>query len=182
MWVIILSFLLGWGAGILGEYWYHWLMHKVPLLFHIRHHVEYFELSDAETARKARSLGWDMVYAALVFIVLSPAMLLVGVYPVLAFYCGAFFHLVIIYESAHSIIHDDSWLPRFIKNARGYVWWRGCHHAHHLNRPRGNFCVTCPLVDRLFGTYRGSRKQFESELAKIRERRVKAGRKSGKRQ
>ena len=150
---LLVIFLGGWLGGMLAEYTYHWYMHHKPLMFHIRHHREFFHLSPPEIARNSRNLNFDFRYAALLLISLSPLTFFWGWQPILFFWIGAFWHLVILYESSHSIIHDDSWIPRFIVRSSLYKWWKGCHFVHHQHSPTGNYCVTFPLLDWFLGTY-----------------------------
>lgn len=156
MLLLFVLFLTGVLAGLIAEYAYHWLMHDRPLLYHSRHHKEFFRLPPAVVAHNTRDFPALLLQAGLVLLVIAPLMLFVGVWPVLAVYAGAMWHLLVVYQVAHALIHDDTVLPGFIRNSRLFRWWRGCHfahHFHHYHNPSGNFSVTCPLLDWLFGTY-----------------------------
>jgi hypothetical protein len=157
LWVVLciaLAFFCGWLSGLLFEYLYHWLMHKLPIASHMRHHKEFFKLQPDVIARNARCLGVSFTYAGLVFVVLLPLVLLVGWFAVLAFFAGAFWHLVIFYEIAHATIHYDAWLPRFIRERGFYDWWKRCHLCHHWDKPHNNYSVTAPfLMDVIMGTF-----------------------------
>ena len=153
MWPIVLCFLSGWLAGMLFEYTYHWYMHKVPLKFHIEHHHDFFKMPPDEVAMRSRNLWFDFTYAALLLVSLSPLVYFWGVAPVLTFWAAVFFHLVILYECSHSILHYDVWLPHVLTGSRLYRWWKGCHFAHHHHSPTGNYCVTFPVLDWFLGSY-----------------------------
>ena len=150
---LLIMFCSGWLIGMLAEYTYHWVMHRVPLLFHIRHHREFFHLQPVEVAVRARNLDFDFRYAALLMLALSPFIFWWGWAPVFLFWTGVFWHLVILYECSHSIIHYDDWLPRWVCRSRIYRWWKGCHFAHHFHSPTGNYSVTFPPLDWVLGTY-----------------------------
>ncbi len=160
LWVSI-AFVCGWSSGLLFEYLYHWLMHKLPLASHMAHHKEFFKLEPDEVARNARCLGASFVYAACVFVVLLPMIWLVGWFAVLAFFAGAFWHLVIVYELAHHTIHNDSWVPLVVRRRWLYDWWKRCHLAHHWDKPHCNFSVTAPFVmDIICGSFAAPRASY----------------------
>ena len=153
MTVLVVCFFAGWLAGVLFEYTYHWYMHKVPLMFHIEHHHDFFKFPPNEVAVRARNLWFDFKYAVILLASLLPLTYFWGFAPVLTFFAAVFFHLVILYESSHSILHYDSWLPNFLTQSRLYKWWKGCHYAHHHHSPTGNYCVTFPVMDWFLGSY-----------------------------
>src|SRR5262245_11134707 len=112
---LIIAFAGGWAAGLIGEWAYHRYMHHKPLMFHIQHHKEFFHLAPSAVARMARCLLTSFRYAGMVLIALSPLMLLFGVAPVVAFFIGAVWHLIFVYEVCHSVIHDDCWVPNWLR-------------------------------------------------------------------
>ncbi len=163
MLLLFVLFLTGVLVGLIAEYAYHWLMHDQPLLFHSRHHKEFFRLPPAVVAHNTRDLSALLLQAGLVLLAIAPLMLFLGVWPVLSVYAGAMWHLLFDYQVAHALIHDDTVLPGFIRNSRVFQWWRGCHfahHFHHYHNPSGNFSVTCPLLDWLLGTYLPPRQHY----------------------
>ena len=81
--------------------------------------------------------------------------------PVVAFWAGNFWQVVVVYELCHALIHHDAWAPKVLTGSRLYRWWKGCHFEHHFHTPARNFSVTCPLLDVLFGTYVAPRAQYE---------------------
>ena len=150
---ILLVFLGGWMAGVLGEYSFHWVMHRWSLRFHINHHKDFFVLPDRDVAVKDLDPRLNIKFFALALLMLSPLMLWWGWVPVLLFWAGAFWHLVFVYEACHAVMHYDTWLPGFVRGGRLYRWWKGCHFEHHRHSPTGNYCVTFPVIDWIMGTY-----------------------------
>jgi hypothetical protein len=151
---VVLACVCGWLSGLLFEYLYHWLLHKLPVAAHMQHHKEFFKLEAAQIARNARCLGSSFIYAAVVFAALTPLIFLIGWLAVIAFFVGAFWHLVIVYEIAHATIHHDAWLPQRLRDAAIYNWWKRCHLAHHWDRPHMNYSVTAPFfMDVIMGTF-----------------------------
>jgi hypothetical protein len=162
-WLLPLLFLAGWFVGVLAEYFLHWLMHARPLHFHLHHHKEFFVLAPREVAHNTLDIRMNLKFFAALLILASPLMWLWGWGPVLCAWGGAFWHLVFFYEGCHGLIHYDAFLPRFVRGARPYRWWKGCHFEHHTHSPTGNYCITFPMLDWCFGTYIHPRKDY-SEL------------------
>jgi sterol desaturase/sphingolipid hydroxylase (fatty acid hydroxylase superfamily) len=158
-----LFFLAGWAAGLFGEYVLHWSMHRFSLRFHIEHHHEFFRLPEMDVALNTIDTRMNIRYFLLLLLVSAPLMLLVGWQPVALVWAGAFWHLTLVYEIVHALFHYEHGLPRSIRCSRLFIWWKGCHAEHHRNSPTGNYCVTCPLLDMLFGSY--VRPRAESETA-----------------
>jgi hypothetical protein len=156
MLLLCILFLAGVLAGLIFEWWYHWLMHDRPLLFHAKHHKEFYRLPQPVVAHNTRDLPALLFQSGLALLIITPLMPFLGVVPVLTVYAGAIWHLLVVYQVVHSLLHDDTVLPGWIRHSRLFKWWKGCHYAHHFHHyhnPTGNFSVTCPLLDWLFGTY-----------------------------
>ena len=153
MWHFALLFFLGFFAGTLVEYFYHWFMHKKPLEFHFQHHKEFFHLPPNVVADNARCLVSDSKLAVKILLGFALFMPWFVWLPPLVVFTGMFIQLMIVYHSCHALFHNDAWLPGAIRESKFYKWWRGCHMAHHFHAPRGNFSVTFPVLDMLFGTY-----------------------------
>jgi sterol desaturase/sphingolipid hydroxylase (fatty acid hydroxylase superfamily) len=150
---LILVFLAGWFVGLLVEYLVHWLLHYRKIAIHINHHKDFFKLSPQEVAEKSLCLSTDFRYALYVFAGLSPLMFIWGWVPVLTFFIGMAFQLVVVYETCHFALHFDAHVPGFLRRTRYFKWWRQCHLAHHFHSPRGNYSVSFPPLDWLLGTY-----------------------------
>jgi len=146
-------FLCGWLVGLFLEYNLHIIMHRRSLRFHLNHHQEFFQLDPRTVALNDLSPRLNIIFFVAALIVVAPLMPWCGIRPVLLVWGGAFWHIMVVYEACHAIIHYDAILPRSIKNRRVYQWWRGCHVQHHRHSPTGNFCVSCPIVDWIGGTY-----------------------------
>lgn len=154
-------FLGGWLAGVFLEYLLHWIMHRFALGFHIGHHREFFHLDEKTVARRTADPRMDIVFFLGVLGAASPLMLLWGWVPVLGAWGGAFWHVVIVYEVCHALMHYEALLPGFVRNARLFKWWKGCHYEHHFHSPAGNYCVTFPVLDWVLGTYVAPRERYE---------------------
>jgi hypothetical protein len=152
----------GWIAGLLVEYVFHYIMHWKPLHFHLHHHKEFFYLPARTVALNTADPRMDLKYAAILFTLTSPLMLLVGWLPVVLVWGGMFWHLVILYETSHALLHYDALLPNFLRRARLYRWWKGCHFEHHYHSPTGNYCVTFPVLDWIFGSYIHPREDYDA--------------------
>jgi sterol desaturase/sphingolipid hydroxylase (fatty acid hydroxylase superfamily) len=155
-----LLFIAGWLAGLLAEYLLHYLMHARPLAFHIHHHKEFFIESPRQVALNTIEIDMNLAFFGDILAVATVLMPFVGWQPVLLIWGGAFWHLVIVYEACHGLIHYDAWLPRFLTHSRMYRWWKACHFEHHSHTPTKNYCITCPVLDWLFGTYAAPRKEY----------------------
>ncbi|HYG74264.1 MAG TPA: sterol desaturase family protein [Planctomycetota bacterium] len=153
IWQAALIFFAGWSAGVVGEYTFHWVMHRYSLRFHINHHKEFFVLPGRQVAVNDLDVRMNVKFFLLFLLLLSPLMYFWGWLPVLLFWCGAFWHLVIVYEGCHAVMHYEQWLPAFVRRSRLFQWWKGCHFEHHRSSPTGNYCVTFPVLDFFFGTY-----------------------------
>lgn len=152
LWLAI-CFCAGAAFGIVAEYMLHWLMHRwTSLGFHIGHHKEYFRMGARETADRALHPRFDVFFFSLILGIVSP-LLWWSFWPVLFFWMGTLFHIVVVYEGTHWMLHYDAWLPAAIRNSKRYRWWKACHHAHHRHSPAGNYCVTYPQLDWMLGTY-----------------------------
>jgi len=147
-------FLAGWFAGLLGEYLLHHVMHAQPLMFHIHHHKEFFTEEPKQIAKNTIEIDMNLWFFADLLVVAAPLALVVGWEPLLLVWGGAFWHLVIVYEGCHALIHYDAILPKFVSQSRLFRWWKGCHFEHHQSSPTKNYCITCPLVDWVFRTYK----------------------------
>lgn len=159
---LILIFLAGWGSGIFLEWVLHWIMHRFALGFHLHHHREFFHLEPRRVALNTIDPRLDIWFFLGALVLASPLMFWVGWAPVLAFWAGNFWQVVIVYELCHALIHHDVWVPRLVTSSWPYRWWKGCHFEHHFHTPAKNFSVTCPWLDWLFGTYAAPRKQYET--------------------
>ena len=146
-------FLAGWLAGLFLEYLLHWNMHRFALRFHIGHHREFFHLESRQVALNTIDPRLDIWFFLGALALASPLMFLWGWAAVLCVWGGAFWHVVLVYEACHALMHHDAWTPALFHNSRAYRWWKGCHFEHHFHAPTGNYCVTFPLLDKLFGTY-----------------------------
>jgi len=151
--ILIGLFFGGWGAGVLGEYLFHWIMHRWSLRFHLNHHKQFFTLPPREVAVRDLDPRLGIQFFAALLVVLSPGMYYWGWLPVLCFWGGAFWHLIIVYEACHAVMHYENWLPGFVRASRLFQWWKGCHFEHHRHAPTGNYCVTFPAIDYILGTY-----------------------------
>lgn len=152
-WVWVAYFAGGWVCGVVLEWLLHVIMHKHSLAFHIHHHHDFFQLPAREVAIKDLSPRLNVLFLLGVLLVLSPGMYWLGVKPVLLIWGGIVWHLLIVYEACHALIHYDAVLPEVLKCRGAYQWWRACHIEHHRHSPAGNFCVSFPVLDVLFGTY-----------------------------
>jgi len=150
---LLAVFFSGWLSGVIAEYLFHWIMHRWSLRFHLNHHKEFFHLTPRQVALNTLDPRLNLKFFALLLGVISPLMFYFGWLPVLMFWAGAFWHLTIVYEGCHAIMHHDAWLPPGIRQSTLYKWWKGCHFAHHEHSPTGNFCVTFPIIDWCMGTY-----------------------------
>ncbi|MBE7467481.1 MAG: sterol desaturase family protein [Planctomycetes bacterium] len=146
-------FLGGWAAGVLLEYLLHWIMHRRSLGFHLHHHREFFHLPPKRVALNTLDPRLDLVFFAGVLAALAPLMFVWTWWLVVLFWAGMLWHVVLVYEACHALMHHDAWLPAFWRESRGYRWWKGCHFEHHFHAPAGNYSVTCPWLDWIFGTY-----------------------------
>ncbi len=149
----LLYFFAGWGLGLALEYSLHVVMHWRSLKFHLRHHHDYFKLEPREVALNDLSPRLNVIFLAGLLLAASPLMLVVGVYPIMLAWAGTSWHILFVYEACHALIHYDKVLPEIITYRSAYRWWRGCHLEHHRHAPTGNFSVTCPVIDWVFGTY-----------------------------
>jgi len=154
---LALIFLSGWAIGVPVEWLLHWLMHRFSLGFHIGHHREFFHLEPQVVARHTIDPRLDIWFFLGALALASPLMFWLGWAPVLCCWGGIFWHVVIVYELCHALIHYDMFAPRFFREARLYRWWKGCHFEHHFHEPARNFSVTCPWLDVLLGTYAAPR-------------------------
>ncbi len=148
--LILLSGML---TGVLAEYLLHTSFHKLYFGTHKEHHRDFFLLEPSVVARESHPLLEYSIYSLIVFVLISPGILLVGWINFLIFYAGLFFHLMVVYQCVHYLFHADKGLPAVIQECRWYRWWRLCHIEHHWHSPRRNFSVTFPFLDMLFGTY-----------------------------
>lgn len=139
--------------GMLVEYGIHRFLHAFNIRAHSNHHKDFFQMEPSAVAKRSHPLVEYSIYAAVVLVLLSPLILVLGWAGYAALYGGIFFHLMVIYQISHFTLHDDSFLPQFVRDWKWYHWWRSCHTEHHWHIPRKNLCVTCPFVDMLFGTY-----------------------------
>jgi sterol desaturase/sphingolipid hydroxylase (fatty acid hydroxylase superfamily) len=146
-------FCSGWLLGVVLEYILHIVMHRASLRFHLHHHHDFFSLEARDVALKDLSPRLNVLFLLGLLALASPLMLRFGVMPVLVVWGGVVWHILIVYEACHALIHYDVLIPGFIKRSRPYIWWRACHIQHHRHSPAGNFCVTCPVLDWIFGTY-----------------------------
>ena len=146
-------FSAGWGLGLALEYSLHVIMHWRSLRFHLRHHHDYFNLPARDVALGDLRPGLNIVFFAGLLLAFVPLMFVVGVRPMLLVWGGAVWHLLVVYEACHALIHYDAVLPEIITYRSVYRWWRGCHLEHHRHAPTGNFSVTFPVIDWMFGTY-----------------------------
>lgn len=153
MGVLALVFCAGWLMALLVEYGMHWALHYYKVTQHTDHHKDFFRLPPEEVARKSRCLSTDFRYAIYVLVALLPLVAFWGWIPILTFFAGMVWHLLVVYESSHYALHYDVYVPQFIRRTNYFRWWRDCHLAHHFHSPRGNFSVTFPALDWLMGTY-----------------------------
>jgi len=148
-----ICFAAGLTAGVVSEYFLHWLMHRWTALgFHIGHHKEFFRLGDREIADKALHPRFDVLFFGVLLAIASP-LLWWSFWPVLFFWFGMVFHVAVVYEACHFLMHYDAWLPRLITHSKRYRWWKACHFEHHRHSPSGNYCITFPQLDWMLGTY-----------------------------
>lgn len=152
-WTLPILFAGGWASGVLGEYLFHWIMHRRSLRFHLNHHQDFFKLPPREVAVKDLDPRLNIRFFIIALAAVSPLMLWWGWRPVLTFWGGAFWHLVVVYELCHAVMHYDAWLPVLVRERSIYKWWKGCHFEHHRHSPTGNYCVTFPVIDWFLGTY-----------------------------
>jgi hypothetical protein len=157
-----LLFSAGWLLGLLTEYVLHYAMHARPMHFHLHHHKEFFYLPARNVAINTADPRMNIKYFLILGVVLLPLAYKVGWLPVLLFWSGMFWHLVIVYELAHALLHYDDLLPRFLRRARIYRWWKGCHFEHHYHSPTGNYCVTFPILDVFFRSYIHPREDYDA--------------------
>ena len=151
----------GWAAGVFLEWLLHWIMHRWSLGFHLAHHKEFFQIEPRQVALNTIDPRLDLKFFALALVALTPLMYWTGWIPVLLFWGGVFWHVVIVYELCHALIHYDRWLPEFFTRARPYRWWKRCHLEHHYHSPVGNYCITFPVLDWVLGTYVAPREGYE---------------------
>lgn len=152
--LVAICFGVGYVLGSLAEYVIHWLLHFVPFKIHTDHHKDFFRKTPQAVARQSRNIAFSLIVGGGVFVLMLPLVWLTGWTIMLSLYAGIFVHLVIVYEVAHSLLHDDSWLPDSLRLNACFSYWRRCHLEHHWHRPHRNFSVTYPFVwDRLFGTF-----------------------------
>ncbi len=158
--ILLSLFLAGWVAGVFLESLLHWIMHRFALRFHIGHHREFFHLEPRRVALNTIDPRLDIWFFLGALVLASPLMILWGWAPVLCVWGGAFWHVVLVYEACHALMHYDAWLPEIFRKSSAYRWWKGCHYEHHFHAPTGNFSVTFPLLDKLLGTYVPPRKNY----------------------
>ncbi len=151
--IYVLTVLCGCILGVLVEYFLHLAIHAFNNKMHADHHKEFFAHEPKQVATNAHPLKEYLLYAVIVFAVLSPLMFLMGWALYLAFYAGIFFHLMVVYQICHYLFHYDDALPDWLRRSRLFKWWRASHMEHHWHKPRRNYCVSFPLVDMIFGTY-----------------------------
>ena len=159
-WLLVGIFFAGWAVGLFSEWLLHWVMHARPLHFHLHHHKEFFKLDGRQVALNTIDPRLDLKFFALLLLLATPLMYFFGWLPVFLFWAGAFWHIVILYELCHALIHYDAFLPSFIKHSRPYRWWKGCHFEHHTHSPTRNYCITFPVLDWIMGTYVHPRKEY----------------------
>ncbi len=150
-----------WIAGFFLEYLLHWIMHRWALGFHIGHHREFFHDQPKVVALRTIDPRMDIKFFLLALLPLAPLMYFWRWDLPLLIWGALFWHIVIFYEACHAVMHYDCILPDLIRNSRLYRWWKGCHFEHHFHSPQGNYCVTLPVVDLLFGTYVSPRPHYE---------------------
>ncbi len=156
-WVVWLPWLAyfgsGWAIGLVLEYFLHIIMHRRSLAFHIHHHHDFFNLPAREVAIKDLSPRLNVVFLLGLLLVAAPLMYWLGWKPVVVGWAGVVWHILIVYEACHALIHYDAIIPELIERRGAYQWWRACHVEHHRHSPAGNYCVSFPVLDVLFGTY-----------------------------
>ncbi len=153
-WLWIVASLAGLAVWTLAEY----IIHRVVL-----HNVGYFRsLHDQHHAAPGDLIGtpiW-MSFSILALAVLLPSMALFGV----PYGSGFSFGVTtgyLAYSFAHHVLHH--W--RITPGHPLYAWKRG-HALHHFRHDEGNFGVTTPFWDHVFGTALKSAREKPARNAK----------------
>jgi len=150
---MITLFLLGWATAIFVEYAIHRGLHVFRNTNHINHHKDFFKLPPKLVAELSDCAKADFLLITIFFAAHVPFALIWGWAPAMTVYAGMVWHLLIVYKTTHCLMHYHKQLPAFITRRRVFRWWQDCHSAHHHHAPRGNFCITFPPLDMLFGTF-----------------------------
>lgn len=145
------KWLIGLLLGILYanwfEYAYHrYLLHRPKSSFareHLRHHMSVGTAEEPEYL----NLGRSPLSVALMFVVNSPAVLLLGLLLGLRIAPGMLVGFTLYFlmtEEIHWRMHTREWLPHFLDKARSF------HLAHH-DVPGSRFSIFLPIWDVILG-------------------------------
>ena len=146
-----LKWLLGLLIGLLYANWFEYAYHRYLLhrpksswaREHLRHHMSVGTAEEPEYL----NLGRSPLSVALMFIVNSPAVVLVGlllgwrIAPGMLVGFSAYF---LITEEIHWRMHTREWLPAFLDQSRTF------HLAHH-DVPGSRFSIFLPIWDLILG-------------------------------
>jgi sterol desaturase/sphingolipid hydroxylase (fatty acid hydroxylase superfamily) len=146
-----LKWLLGLLLGLLYANWFEYAYHRYLLhrpksswaREHLRHHMSVGTAEEPEYL----NLGRSPLSVALMFIVNSPAVVLVGLllgWRIAPGVLVGFTAYFLITEEIHWRMHTREWLPAFLDRARAF------HLAHH-EVPGSRFSIFLPIWDVILG-------------------------------
>lgn len=143
-------------VGLLYTNLLEWIFHQYPLhsmhhfnknqksilWFHMIHHKKVTKESYTDYHEIDRYLIADI--ASLVFLAIAHYLLFVS-------WLGLFWLFIggLLGDILFMVVHIGS--HAFPELGKKYVPW---HYDHHMHYPNSNWCVTLPIFDILFGTYR----------------------------